>query len=80
MGVITDGDLRRLLEKEVDVYKLTVLEVMNTNPITIKPQQMAVDALNLMKEKNVTSLPVLKDRVNIGTIRIQTIINIGIIG
>ena len=80
MGVITDGDLRRLLEKEVDVYTLTVLEVMNTNPITIKPQQMAVDALNLMKEKNVTSLPVLKDRVNIGTIRIQTIINIGIIG
>lgn len=80
IGVITDGDLRRLLENEVDVYKLTVLEVMNVNPITIRPQQMAIDALNLMKEKNISSLPVVEDKKIIGTIRIQTIINMGIIG
>lgn len=80
IGVITDGDLRRLLEKGVDVYRLNVIDAMNKKPITITGDKMAVDALNIMKEKNVSCLPIMKEDKNIGTIRIQTIINAGIIG
>ena len=80
IGVITDGDLRRLLEKGVDVYKLNVIEAMNKSPITITADKMAVDALNKMKEKNISCLPVISGVEIIGTIRIQTIINAGIIG
>lgn len=79
-GVITDGDLRRQLEKGVDVYSLKVEAVMTLNPITINSGRLAIDALNIMKEKNVSCLPVVNRQKAIGTIRIQDIIGIGIIG
>lgn len=80
LGVITDGDLRRQLEKDVDVYNLNVLDIMNNAPITIKKDRMAIEALNLMKEKNVSCLPVVDENVIIGTIRLQSVINAGILG
>lgn len=79
-GVITDGDLRRQFEKNADVYNLKVLEVMTKSPITIAKNKLAIEALNLMKEKNVSSLPVLEDKRVIGTIKLQSIISIGIVG
>lgn len=80
LGVITDGDLRRQLEKQADIYNLGVEDVMTKGPITIQTGKLAVEALKLLKEKNISCIPILDgDRV-VGTIRLQDIIGIGIVG
>ena len=79
IGIITDGDLRRQLEKGVNVYTLSVDSVMTQNPITIQSGRMAVEALNLLKDKNVSGMPVLKNKAVIGTIRLQDIVKAGIV-
>lgn len=79
LGIITDGDIRRQLEKNVDIYNLDVQDIMTTQPYTIKSQTMAIEALKLMKENNISVLPVLDGEVLVGTIRLQSLINAGII-
>ena len=79
-GVVTDGDLRRQLEKGASVYELHVQEVMTKNPITISSGKLAVEALQILKERNVSCMPVIKEEKVIGTIRLQDIISIGIVG
>jgi arabinose-5-phosphate isomerase len=62
LGVISDGDLRRLLElRGKDVLDLTAAECMTRNPRTIGPHEFATTALALMEEKKITSLVVVKD-------------------
>ena len=58
LGVISDGDLRRLLEKRKDVLSLTAGECVTPNPKTISPDDFAMAALNIMEEKKITSLVV----------------------
>lgn len=79
-GVVTEGDLRRLLEQGVDIYSLKVQEIMSNTPKTIKSGRMAVEALSIMRENNISSIPVIKDSLVIGTIRLQAIIGAGIVG
>jgi arabinose-5-phosphate isomerase len=60
VGIISDGDLRRLLEKRgKDVMDLTAGEAMTRNPKTIGAQEFAATALALMEEKKITSLMVV---------------------
>ncbi len=80
LGIITDGDLRRQLEKGVDVYNLKVNEVMSPKPFTITKDRLAVEALKIMKEKNISCLVVIDRNRVIGTIRLQDIIGVGIVG
>lgn len=80
LGIITDGDLRRQLEKGSDIYSMKVEEIMSTNPFTINGDKLAVEALNLMKERNISCLVVVNDGIAEGTIRIQDIIGVGIVG
>lgn len=80
MGIITDGDLRRQLEKRADIYNLNVSNVMTKKPHTIESRRMAVEALNILKEMNVSCMPVVNNGKPIGTIRLQDIIRAGIIG
>jgi arabinose-5-phosphate isomerase len=62
LGVISDGDLRRLLEiRGKDVLDLTAAECMTRNPRTIGPHEFAATALALMEEKKITSLVVVED-------------------
>lgn len=80
LGVITDGDLRRQLNKKVDIYNLSVNEVMTRTPKVIETNKMAVNALQLMKENNIAALPVVDEKGTlIGTIRLQSILNAGIV-
>lgn len=80
LGVITDGDLRRQLEKGADIYTLQVEEVMTKTPAIISTGKLAVEALNVLKKKNISCLPVLDGNKVIGTIRLQDIIGVGIVG
>jgi len=63
LGVISDGDLRRLLERRgKDVLDLTAADCMTTNPTVIAPEQFAATALALMEERKITSLTVVNVR------------------
>ena len=80
VGVITDGDLRRLLEREVDIYKLTVSEIMSLSPKWTYPDTLAVVALDTMKSLNISCLPVVDEAMHtVGTICVQDILKVGII-
>jgi arabinose-5-phosphate isomerase len=60
LGIISDGDLRRLLERDgPDSLKKTAEDAMNAHPSTIAAEELAVRALSMMEEKKITSLPVV---------------------
>ena len=73
VGVISDGDLRRLLEKRgKDVLDLTAAECMTAQPRTISANEFATTALALMEEKKITSLAVIDDeRVLLGIVHLH---------
>ncbi|HXZ79235.1 MAG TPA: KpsF/GutQ family sugar-phosphate isomerase [Terriglobales bacterium] len=72
LGIISDGDLRRLLERcGKDVLDLTAAECMTRDPKTIAPDQFAITALNIMEEKKITSLVVVD-----GDRRVQGILHL----
>ena len=79
-GIITDGDLRRALEKGVNIYDLTVNDIMTRHPITIPRTMLAIDALKLLRDKDINNFPVMDGNTVCGTIRWQDIINAGIVG
>ena len=58
LGIITDGDLRRLMEREIDTLALTAAEVMTRDPITVEPRMLAAQALNILEQRKITSLVV----------------------
>lgn len=62
LGIFTDGDLRRLLERGIDVRKGTVREFMHQRPVTIKVDALAVEAAELMEERRVTCVLVLDEQ------------------
>ena len=59
LGIFTDGDLRRLIEKGVDIRTITAREVMHVGPKTISMQALAVDAAALMEQNRITSVLVV---------------------
>jgi arabinose-5-phosphate isomerase len=60
LGIISDGDLRRLLERRgKDILDLTARECMTASPKTILPDAFAAQALDLMEQKKITSLAVV---------------------
>lgn len=79
LGAITDGDLRRMLEKNLEYAHLTAKDVMTPNPKTVNVNALALDALNLMKQKNITNLFVVNDQDEyLGVIHIHDLIREGI--
>src|SRR5881394_1229146 len=72
MGIISDGDLRRLLQKRgKEVVELTAGECMTRNPQTIAPSAFAATALNLMEQKKITSLVVTEDDRLVGIVHLH---------
>lgn len=80
IGVITDGDLRRQLEKGADIYALKVDAIMTKKPVVIQTGELAIKALDVLKDNNISCAPVLSGKKVIGTIRLQDIIGVGIVG
>jgi len=61
LGIFTDGDLRRLIEKGVDLRAMRAADVMHASPRTLSADALAVDAVALMEEHRITSVLVLDD-------------------
>lgn len=79
VGVFTDGDLRRALANSIDVYNITIDELMINNPKTTTSDIMAIEALKIMNDKNISALPVVDSGKLVGTIRINDITGMGIV-
>ena len=79
LGIITDGDLRRMLEQKVDIDKLTALDIMTANPSAIEEDELVVNALEMMRENKITQLPVLKNGDYVGVVHMHDIVKEGII-
>ncbi len=79
-GIFTDGDLRRLIEKNANPFSLKVSSIMISNPKTIKAEELAVNALSVMEKNKITVLPVpdRKKRL-IGIIHLHDILSSGIV-
>ena len=79
-GIITDGDLRRMLDKNVDVYNAVVDDLMTKNPTTVDYREKAVNALQTMSDKKITCMPVVDEENKlVGTILMQDIFKAGIV-
>ena len=78
-GIITDGDLRRMLENEKDISSLCAKDIMSCDPKITKPEDLAYNALKEMEQKNITQLIVIKSEKYLGVIHIHDIIKEGII-
>ncbi len=78
-GIITDGDLRRMLEKNTDIGSLTAGEIMTRSPRTIASDTLVVNALSLMRQNNITQLLVVDKNTYKGVIHLHDILREGIL-
>jgi arabinose-5-phosphate isomerase len=78
VGVITDGDIRRMLEKAGDIKTLTAAAIMGTSPKTIEADALAVEAFQRMEKHNITTLVVMKGDQYKGIIHLHDILKEGI--
>jgi arabinose-5-phosphate isomerase len=79
VGIITDGDLRRMIQNHSDFQHLNARDVMTHNPKSIDKDALVVDALNIMREKNITQLPVMDQKKYVGVIHLHDILKEGIL-
>lgn len=77
-GIITDGDIRRMLEKSPDFSKLTAKDIFAGSPRTIGKEELVVNALSTMRENNITQLLVVEGNNYVGVIHLHDILNEGI--
>lgn len=78
--IICDGDLRRIIEKKIDIYSCKIDDVMIKNPKTTSMNKLAVNALHFIKKNSINNLPVVDDNgVLVGTITWQQIVKAGIV-
>lgn len=78
-GIITDGDLRRMLEKHDDTSKLTAQDILTADPKSIEEQELAVNALELIREHNITQLVVTKEGKYAGFVHLHDMVREGLL-
>ncbi len=79
VGVVTDGDIRRMLNKYDNISGLTAKDIMTSNPKTIKPDVLAIKALESMQQKGISQLLVMDGAEYLGVVHIHNLINEGIL-
>lgn len=79
LGIITSGDLRRALEKNPNIYDFRTSDIMTTTPCIVSSDQMAVDILRIMVDRNYAVVPVVDDKKLVGVIRMHDILRAGIV-
>lgn len=79
LGIITDGDLRRMLEKNRPIETVIAADIMTAHPKQIQPDALAIDALDLMRKYEITTLVVCEEGKYKGIIHLQDLIKEGLI-
>jgi len=79
-GIVTDGDLRRLLEKKRDIFEITASEIMSKNPKTIDKNELAAKALQIMEQYSITSLLSTDEKKSpIGIVHLHDLLKAGVV-
>ena len=78
-GIITDGDLRRMLEKSSDLHRVTAKDILSAHPKTIDPAVMAVEALDVLRNNDISQLIVAENGKYLGILHIHDLVKEGII-
>lgn len=78
-GIITDGDLRRMLEKSDDLKSVTAKDILSVNPKTIEPSVLAVEALDVLRNHNISQLVVAENGKYLGILHIHDLVREGIV-
>src|SRR5690606_34315653 len=79
LGIITDGDLRRMLAKDATLDHVKASDIMTKNPKTVNKDDFATKALHLMQESNITQLVVMDDEKVAGLVPLHDLLKEGII-
>tara|TARA_R110002020_G_scaffold203146_4_gene406519 strand:- start:12017 stop:12982 length:966 start_codon:yes stop_codon:yes gene_type:complete len=79
IGIITDGDIRRMLNKYDNINGLTAADIMTPNPKTISSDVLAITALELMQEKGISQLLAIEGENYAGVVHLHNLINEGIL-
>jgi arabinose-5-phosphate isomerase len=80
LGVFTDGDLRRAFDKQIDVHKTAMREVMTSNCKTIGPRALAAEAVHIMEMHRITALPVVDSQGRlIGALNVHDLFRAGVV-
>lgn len=79
LGIITDGDLRRMLEKTSDITALRAADIMGRNPKIITAESLATEALDKMRQNDISQLVVVENEIYSGIIHLHDLIREGII-
>ena len=79
LGIITDGDIRRMLESEADWSKVKAVDIMNTNPKTVSYDELATSSLKIMEQNNISQIIVLKESNYFGIVHIHDILKEGLV-
>ena len=78
-GIFTDGDLRRVLDMDADVRTLSIAEVMTPGGVRVRPGTLAVDALNLMQARHITSVLVADGDQLMGVVHMHDLLRAGVV-
>jgi len=79
VGVVTDGDIRRMLSKYDNINGLTAKDIMTSNPKSVEVDTLAVNALKLLQEKGISQLLAFDNGAYAGVVHIHNLINEGIL-
>lgn len=79
VGIITDGDIRRMLHREVPLQELRAVDIMTRDPLTVNCEILVADALDVMRKNNITQMLVMDDTTYVGVIHLHDILKEGII-
>jgi len=80
VGIYTDGDLRRTLDRNLDIHATPVDEVMTANPVTSRPEVLAAAALQVMESRKINALlAVDADARLVGAINMHDLLRAGVV-
>lgn len=79
IGIITDGDIRRMLERFENIQGIIASDIMSKQPKVIDGQELAADALVILKHHHINQLIVTHDNVYAGILHIQDLMREGIV-
>ena len=79
LGVITDGDLRRMLEKNSQLEGIVAKDIMTAHPKTIAPEALAVEALDVLRKFDITQLVVANQKQYLGVLHLHDLVREGLL-
>lgn len=80
LGIFTDGDLRRLLERSIDIHKTLIRDVIRNGCSTVSPNCLAAEGVRIMEEKRISALLVLDDEARlVGALNMHDLLRAGVV-